>query len=115
MRSRRALCLLLAIGWLCSAGAHTRLEEAIPADGSVLHATPTTLVLRFSEPARLTVLWIARRGGTKQKLTALPVEPQARISVNLPRLEPGDYEISFRVMGADGHVVPGQLHFSLTE
>jgi len=96
------------------AAAHAHLEEAAPADGSTLRESPTSLVLRFSEPARVTALWIERRGGAKEKLTALPSEPQAQISVKLPKLEPGDYLVSFRVVGTDGHVVPGQIHFTLS-
>jgi methionine-rich copper-binding protein CopC len=35
--------------------------------------------------------------------------------VALPRLAPGRYVLSWRVVGRDGHVVPGELHFTLSE
>jgi len=105
-------------GWLYAlaascALAHARLEQAQPADGSVLSSAPTQLVLRFSEKARLTALWVARDGGARQKLTPPPGEPQAAITVALPVMRPGSYVISWRVVSADGHIVPGQIRFTL--
>jgi methionine-rich copper-binding protein CopC len=104
------LILVAAAG--TPAQAHARLRSATPADGSTLQAAPASLVLEFSEAARLTALWIQKQGGDKKKL-APPQESQSRITVTLPQLAPGDYLVSWRVQGADGHVVPGQLHFTL--
>ena len=81
-------------------------------DHADTRAAPASLVLEFSEAARLTALWIEKQGGDKKKL-APPQESQSRITVTLPPLAPGDYVVSWRVQGADGHVVPGQLHFTL--
>jgi methionine-rich copper-binding protein CopC len=105
-------------GWLLvlaspCALAHAHLAEAQPADGSVLTAAPGSLTLRFSESARLTALWIARDGGARQKITPLPESAQEKIVVALPALSPGAYVISWRALSADGHVVPGQIRFTL--
>jgi copper resistance protein C len=35
--------------------------------------------------------------------------------VPLPRLAPGRYTLSWRVVGEDSHVVPGTLHFTVVE
>jgi methionine-rich copper-binding protein CopC len=93
---------------------HAHLQRASPADGSVIAHAPQSLVLEFSESAQLTALWIAQDGGTRQKITPLPQQAQQRIVVALPALAPGDYRVSWRVVGADGHVVPGQIHFTLS-
>lgn len=93
------------------AHAHAHLKQATPADGSVLAVSPAHLVLRFSEAARLTAAWIQKTGEPAQKLSPLPTEPAAEISVALPSLAPGRYVASWRVIGDDGHIVPGQLHF----
>jgi methionine-rich copper-binding protein CopC len=105
-------CLLLGCSALVQAHAH--LQQSTPVDGSTLSSAPGSLVLRFSEAARLTALWIQRSGGTRQRVTPLPDKPQATISVTMPQLEPGSYLVSFRVLSDDGHVVPGQIHFTLT-
>jgi methionine-rich copper-binding protein CopC len=95
------------------AAAHAHLESTVPADGSHLAALPANLVLTFSEPARLTVLWIEQEGGQKQKVAALPAATARQLSVPLPRLAPGSYHITFRTLSADGHVAPGELRFTL--
>ena len=93
---------------------HAHLERASPADGSVISAAPQDLRLEFSEPAQLAALWIARDGGPRQKLAPLPQHAQQQIVVALPQLTPGSYVVSWRVVGADGHVVPGQIRFTLS-
>jgi methionine-rich copper-binding protein CopC len=96
-----------------SAQAHAHLQQVTPADGSVLEAAPAQLVLRFSEAAQLTSLTIVKDGGAQQKVTPLPQKPQAQIVVALPPLAAGHYVLSWRVLSADGHVMPGQVHFTL--
>lgn len=116
MRSRiilfTGLVLLLGIG---VAAAHAHLRQSVPADGSVLRVSPPQLTLTFSESARLTALWIEPQGGARQKVAPLPASPAAEVTVALPPLKPGNYVIAWRVLGDDGHVVPGQLHFTLQE
>jgi methionine-rich copper-binding protein CopC len=107
------VCVLLGSAGT-AALAHAHLEKANPADGSVITAAPQSLVLEFSERAQLAALWIATDGGSRRKLTPLPQQSQQRIVVSLPNLAPGSYVVSWRVVGADGHVVPGQIRFTLT-
>jgi methionine-rich copper-binding protein CopC len=105
-----------SIGFAASSGPVTAScagGGSSPADGSQVTAAPTELVLSFSEAAQLTALAIARAGGATQKLTA-PAASQARIRVPLPALAAGDYVVSWRALGADGHLVPGQIRFTIT-
>ena len=97
-----------------SAQAHAHLQQSTPADGSVLKAAPAELVLSFSEAAQLTTLTIAKDGGEQHAVTPLPKKPEARIVVALPALRPGRYVVSWRVLSADGHVLPAQIHFTLS-
>jgi methionine-rich copper-binding protein CopC len=105
--------VFLALAAAAAAYAHAHLERAVPPDGSVLHAAPAQLVLTLSEPARLTVLWIEPAGGERHKVAALPAQLAREIAVALPPLAPGKYVIEWRALSADGHVVPGQIHFTL--
>jgi methionine-rich copper-binding protein CopC len=102
-----ALFLLVA-----TAHAHAHLTAAVPADGSAGKA-PEQIVLTFSEAARITAMSLQREGEEPRKLTPLPAEMAARITVPLPKLLPGKYTLSWRVVGDDGHVVPGALHFTV--
>jgi methionine-rich copper-binding protein CopC len=104
-----ALILLAA-----TAHAHAHLTAAVPADGSAGKA-PEHIVLTFSEPARITVMTLQRAGEEARTVAPLPAEMSARISIPLPRLVPGKYTLGWRVVSADGHVMPGQLHFTVLE
>jgi len=96
------------------AHAHAHLKMSTPADASVVSVSPPSIVLKFSEAARLTAAWIQKDDGPKQKLTPLPDKPAVEVSMALPALEPGVYVVSWRALSDDGHVVPGQIHFTLS-
>jgi methionine-rich copper-binding protein CopC len=115
MKPAGALAGLVLMAAVSAALAHAHLLEATPADGSVISAAPTKLALRFSEDARLTALSIEKSGAGSQKLAPLPQQPQSKIVVPLPALAPGHYLVSWRALSADGHVVAGQLHFTLNQ
>ena len=102
-----ALFLLVA-----TAHAHAHLTAAAPAEGSAGKA-PEQIVLTFSEAARITALSLQREGEEPRKLTPLPAEMAARLTIPLPKLLPGKYTLSWRAVGDDGHVVPGVLHFTV--
>ena len=94
--------------------AHAHLKQAVPADGSVVDTSPAHVVLSFSEPAHLTACWIQKGDGPKQKIEGLPATASSDISVPLPKLDPGSYVLSWKVVGDDTHIVPGQIHFTVS-
>jgi methionine-rich copper-binding protein CopC len=96
-----------------TANAHAHLQKSSPADNSVITASPSNLVLNFSEAARLTALSIQRDEEPKQNLKPLPTTAAQQISVPLPPLTPGTYSVNWRVVSDDGHVMAGALHFTL--
>jgi methionine-rich copper-binding protein CopC len=93
--------------------AHAHLQNSTPADGGVLDSSPAEVVLTFSEAARLTGAWIQRAGDTKEKLQSLPQKAAREVKVPLPVLTPGAYIVSWRAISDDGHVVPGQIRFTV--
>lgn len=107
--------LWLALGLLVSGGAlaHAHLERSVPADGSVLHAPPAQLVLSFSEPGRVTVLWIEDAAAKRTKVKSLPDKSAREVTVTLPVLAPGRYLVEWRVLSDDGHVMPGRIRFTI--
>jgi len=110
---RRFAAIVLSAG-VAAAQAHAHLRGAVPADGSVVSTPPAQAVLDFSEPARLTAAWIQRSGGARRKVEPLPQQSAASVAVSLPALSPGLYELSWRALSADGHIVPGHIHFTVT-
>ena len=95
------------------AEAHAHLQASVPRDGTHLAAAPASVSLQFSEPARLTALWIEKAGGERQRLTPPSAKADTHVTVALPKLTPGEYLIGWRAIGADGHVVPGKVRFTL--
>ena len=108
------VAVLTVLGWSSDAFAHTHLEKSVPANGSVLSITPENFVLTFAEPARLTALSLQKGSETPRKLAPLPEAAAKEISIPAPRLMPGQYVLSWRVVSDDGHVMPGKLSFTVT-
>jgi methionine-rich copper-binding protein CopC len=96
------------------AHAHALLKKSTPTDGSTVSSPPASVVLTFSEATRLTAAWIEKGDGPKEKLGPLPVKPATEITVALHKLTAGTYRLSWRALGDDGHVVPGELHFTVS-
>jgi methionine-rich copper-binding protein CopC len=94
--------------------AHAHLKKSVPSDGGVMDTSPANVVLSFSEPAHLTACWLQKGDGPKQKIDGLPTTHASDISVPLPKLDPGSYVLSWKVVGDDTHIVPGQIHFTVS-
>lgn len=96
------------------AHAHAHLSASVPAEGSTVRA-PEQITLSFSEAARVTALTIRGEGGAEQKLSPLPTATAKQVTVPVPKLVPGRYTVSWRVLSEDGHVMSGTLHFSVAD
>ena len=113
MSARRPWLALLLL-WPLAAAAHAHLQQAQPADGSTVGSAPSEFTLQFSEPARLTALSVQKSGQSQaQPITPLPPAASARIVVPAPHLAPGVYELHYRVISADSHVMAGSVHFTI--
>jgi methionine-rich copper-binding protein CopC len=105
-----ALLLSLAT----TAQGHTHLTASVPTEGSSVQS-PEHIVLTFSEAARLTAMTLHREGETARKIAPLPVAAAAQVTIPMPKLAPGKYTLSWRVVGDDGHVMSATLHFTVQE
>jgi methionine-rich copper-binding protein CopC len=107
--------LLLALLWPLAALAHAHLQHSDPADGAVIGDAPVQFKLQFSEPAQLTALTLSKAGqAVPQKIAPLPAAAAAQLQVAAPHLEPGEYELSYRVISADSHIMSGKIRFTVT-
>ncbi|GAB5377514.1 MAG: hypothetical protein AcusKO_39760 [Acuticoccus sp.] len=94
--------------------AHSSQEPGSPRDGETLAVAPERVRLNFSDPMRITVLKLvgpagevplARTDGMKP-VTTLEASPTGAMA-------PGAYEIEWRGMGADGHIMEGSVDFTI--
>ena len=112
--------------------AHSPLEQANPIDGAVLTLPPTEYKILFKSPAKLIKFKIFQKGQNTKKKTSfltnifkktdgkllkLNHKPSLVLSkshsITLPNIKYGSYEVHWRAMGKDGHVLKGILTFEI--
>ena len=111
---------------------HSPLKQANPADGASLIKAPTEYKMLFKSPAKLIKFEIFQKvqSETKKssllksllknsdgKLVKLKYKPSLILSeshlIKLPKITFGSYEVRWRAMGEDGHVLKGILTFEV--
>ena len=107
------ITLLSLLFLAAAASAHTELSSSTPADNAAVAASPEMIELEFSEDVHLTALALKDAAGGTFDLGALPSETQSAFAIAAPALPPGHYTLSWRAVGADTHVVSGEVHFSI--
>ncbi len=96
------------------AAAHSPLISSSPADGDVLAAVPNAIEIKFRGTARLVrlVLTGAQSGEVALSEEHLMVEKH-RHTVALPAIAADEYEVRWRALSADGHLVKGSFSFTV--
>ena len=111
---------------------HSPLKRANPVDGALLTEAPTEYKMLFKSPAKLIKFEIFQKGQNNNKkpsllkglfkksddkLIDINYEPSLVLSVShlikLPKINFGSYEVRWRAMGEDGHVLKGILTFEV--
>lgn len=100
------LLVLLAAG----AAAHSKLGKSVPADGAVVAAMPSEIVLTFSKRLRLTRVRMTRDGGNAMELEATKAFA-TRFAIPVTKGASGAYRVEWRGLAADGHAMRGAFSF----
>lgn len=109
-----AATIAVALASPAPAWAHAVLLEATPGDGAELAEPPDRVVLLFNEPIDESRVAVVGPGG-KEVVDGAPIAAGDEVVQALAGLdEPGEYEVAYRVVSPDGHVVDNQLTFTLT-
>lgn len=121
MSIRRQACLvacLLAVISVPAVGAlHLRLTKSQPSADTVIHESPEAIQLWFSESTELSVsgLGLEGPGGSidlgKVEAAGDPTSFKAAV---LGSLDQGEYRVSWRTAGDDGHVLRGEYSFTVS-
>ena len=107
-----ALAVVGLAAW--PAYAHTPLTSSVPPAGSTVAAPVKEIVLEFGGDVRLTALALADSAGKQKKVADVPTEIAKKFTVAIrDELAPGDYVATWRAVGADTHVVSGEIKFSV--
>ena len=107
---------LLAMFWVSEAAAHARLIKSAPAADAVLNHSPAAISLWFNETpevefSSIQVLDTSAQVVFKGELKPTP-EPNG-LSLQVPRLSAGNYQIHYRILSVDGHVLEGEFRFRI--
>jgi copper resistance protein C len=123
MSGRALLLLALACapafvaGLVPVADAHAFLDHALPAVGSAVRAPPPQLKIWFTqrlEPAFSKVQVFDNSGKRVDNGDSRVDGADARLlTVSLPRLPPGTYRVTWRVLSVDTHITEGDHTFEV--
>ena len=118
---RLTIATILGIIWACSAAppaaqAHAIILESAPAQGST-GPSPRRLILRFNSRLEKPLCSVQLVGPRQRGIALLRQEadaPPDTLAYPLPALEPGEYQVRWKVMAADGHITEGTVAFTVT-
>jgi hypothetical protein len=108
-------CAVLGLALVSApAAAHNELIGSAPADEAIVDTAPTQVVLEFDQPVQtdfglvavLDATGVHHEQGEPEVIGSTVTQP-------LGALDPGVYEISYRVGSADGHPITGTLSFTV--
>ena len=128
---RNFLLTILAILPM-SANAHSPLSSSSPQNGESLDIPPTQIVMVFESPAKLIKVELTKSkvnqensllgglfsGDDGEYVTlgkSFLMSSDKRQIVPLPSLGGGEYLLSWRAIGEDGHVIKGELTFKVKD
>ena len=121
-----AILLVLPI----AANAHSPLASSSPQNGETLDVSPTEIFMEFKLPAKLIKVDLRKQSDKQGKSflgglfgsddgepvplgTSFLMTIDKRQIIPLPYLRDGSYSLTWRAMGEDGHVVKGELIFTI--
>jgi hypothetical protein len=110
---RSILAIVAASLFSLSAFAHTQLSASVPANDARV-TSPHEIVLEFGGEVRLTSVMLADASGVETAVAKVPADVADRFVLAVQReLAPGSYSITWRCVGADTHIVSGEIAFTV--
>ena len=98
------------------ASAHSELIASTPADGARADDAVTAITLTFESQVDPDLADVVLVGAAGERVLSDPAVNGSVVTVPVSPLDvAGDYEVSYRVVAADGHPVSGTFGFSVSE
>ena len=98
-----------------AAMAHSPLSKSMPADGETVSSAPAELQLQFRGEAKLVKLSLSQDGTDIPLGDSHLMQIATQHVVALPALSGGSFEVRWRALSADGHVIKGNFDFTVGE
>ena len=127
----KSLLLAILIVLPIAANAHSPLASSSPQNGETLDVSPTEIFMEFKLPAKLIKVDLRKQAdkqgksflgglfGSDDDGESVPLGRSFLMTIDkrqvipLPSLKNGNYSLTWRAMGEDGHVVKGYLTFNI--
>ena len=126
----KVILILLCLLFPLSALAHSPLSNVSPEDGAKLQDAPTEISMVFKSPAKLIKLELLKEQASEKKSllgslfgndggevvpspNAVLMETSEAHVIPLPEITSGGYQLKWRAMGEDGHVIKGDFVFTV--
>ncbi|MEQ8401585.1 MAG: copper resistance protein CopC [Silicimonas sp.] len=112
-----ALTTLALLTMLVPAMAHSPLETSVPADGDELAAVPETIDMTFAAPARVMKVEMIHTNGDASHMVTVNIPTRDEIetiSLTPDFMGAGAYQVDWRALSEDGHVITGTFSFTVT-
>jgi methionine-rich copper-binding protein CopC len=107
----------LAAALIQPVSAHAFLDRAAPAVGSSVRTSPTELKLWFTERLEPAFSRVRVQDGSGKQVDRgdgrVDATDGVLLRVSLPRLAPGTYRVTWRVLSVDTHVTEGDFTFDV--
>ncbi|WP_192809439.1 copper resistance CopC family protein [Actinomadura rudentiformis] len=97
-----------------SADAHAELKSITPEHKSVQTASPNQVVLTFNQPvnSQFTVIRVTGPDGARADSGSALVGRAVVRQGLMPLTKPGAYQVAYRTVSVDGHVISGAREFT---
>jgi copper resistance protein C len=112
----KTLSVIALLVFASTAAAHTALVSSVPRWKSTVSAPVKDIMLEFGGDVRLTALVLEDSQGAMKKVGSLPSAVGKKFTIAVEdALPPGEYTATWRAVGADTHVVTGEVRFKVAE
>ena len=109
------IVLLSALLFSYNVNAHIKVLSTSPSNGQVIEASPKVIDIEYSKDVRLTSFEMIHQGRVIEIDYNLNYAPSSNFTIDLPKLEPGNYTFTWTIMGGDGHKMNGKINFSISK
>lgn len=94
--------------------AHTTVKSATLEEGGVYETMPDVFELVFAQRVGLATFTLKDSDGQNVEVEFKPPKSmETKFSIPLPALESGLYQMSWRAVAKDGHILKGGLSFTV--
>lgn len=107
--------LLFSLFPISMANAHSVLENSIPADGEQVNDSINRIELSFNTKIENgSTLTLVNDVGDELNPSSYEINDNVLVAIFEDSLESGTYQVNWKVIGADGHLIENQYSFTIT-